>query len=231
MNLFGSSGKKYKRAAERALRTAEDIQDYQSEVELRRNLISNIRQERIARAQLEVGNYSTTARSSSAAGALANIDSSLAGEAYFSYASSDRAQRVQELNEYAQKMYKKYEKKQKNRATTMAIAGIAAGALTGGALGAAGLAGGLSTGMAAITGAQIGQGIGQIAANTGATDYGIQNILGGIGTGYSAYRINTIANALRARQGYYVAESINSTTGQVIPGTSQTISPIDFLGQ
>lgn len=228
-----SSGKKYKRRAENALRTAEDIQDYQSEQEFRRGLLSNIRQERIARAQLEVGNYSTVARSSSAEGAIANIDSSLAGETYFSYASSDRAQQIQDYQEYAQKQYKKYAKQQQKRSTAFSIAGIAAGALTGGALGAAGLLGTATAAGGAIAGAQIGQGLGQIAANTGqqATQIGIQNMLSGTGQGLQ------LSGALRKDKTMYETTSINPVTNQPIAGSQQYympnssygLTPINFL--
>lgn len=217
MGLF-SSGKKYKRAAERALRTAEDINDYQEQEEFRRSLISNIRQERLARAMLEVGNYSTTARSSSAEGALANIDSSLAGETYFSYASSDRAQRVQDLNEYATRMLKKYAKQQKKRAAAFSITGMIAGSAIGGFLG--GLPG-------AAVGGNIGQGIGQIASDTGYTQTmrGIQNILTGASQGYIA------ANMPELNKTKYAVSSLNTTTGQLYDTQYyRGATPLTFLG-
>lgn len=218
MGLFGSSGKKYKRAAERALRTAEDINDYQEQEEFRRSLISNIRQERLARAMLEVGNYSTTARSSSAEGALANIDSSLSGETYFSYASSDRAQRVQDLNEYAQKMYQKYQKKQRKRAAIGSIVGTAAGFAIGGYLGGY---------VGAAVGGNIGQGIGQIASDTGNTQTmrGIQNII----TGGTQWYIS--ANMPKKNHTLYAASSLNTTTGQLYNNQYyRGATPITFLG-
>lgn len=228
-----SSGKKYKRRAEQALRNAEDVQDYQSEQEFRRNLLSNIRQERIARAQLEVGNYSTVANSSSAAGALANIDSSLAGETYFSYASSDRAQQVHDYQKYAEKMYKKYQKQQKTRATAFAVTGMVAGAVAGGVLGAAGMLGATTTAGGAIAGAQIGQGLGQISANTGyeATQTGIQNTLSGVGQGLQ------LSGALRKNKTMYETTSIDPRTNQPIAGSQQYympnssygLTPINFL--
>lgn len=218
MGLFGSSGKKYKRAAEGALRTAEDIQDYQEQEEFRRSLISNIRQERLARAMLEVGNYSTTARSSSAEGALANIDSSLSGETYFSYASSDRAQRVQDLNEYAQNMYQKYQKKQQKRAAIGSIVGTVAGTVAGGFIGGP---------VGAAVGGNIGQGIGQIASGTGYTQTmrGIQNIITGGAQWYMA------ANMPELNKTKYAASSLNTTTGQLYDTQYyRGATPITFLG-
>lgn len=218
MGLF-SSGKKYKRAAEAALRQANAIADYQSEVEFRRQLLSNIRQERIARAQLEVGNYSTTARTSSQAGAIANIDSSLAGETDFAYSSSKRQQQMTDLTDYAQQMYNKYQKQTQRRATAFAVGGLAAGALTGGLLGVGTAVGGFG---GAIAGGQIGQGVGQVASNTGQWQTGIQNILSG---GSQIYMTNTIEDNYQKwlnmiRMNRYQLSSVDPATNQVIPGSS-----------
>ena len=174
-----SSGKKWKRRAEEQLKIANRIEDYQEDVEFRRNMLSNIRQNRIARGQLEVMNYSTTASTSSAAGALANLDSSLAGEAYYSYGTSDRMQQIQDHQQLAEKYYKKYQKQQQKRAGAFSIAGTIAGAALGAVTGGFGL--GLTAGMGAAAGGSIGQGIGQIAANTGITNtmQGVQNIMTG----------------------------------------------------
>ena len=213
MGLF-SSGKKHKRAAETYLRQANAIQDYQSEVEFRRQLLSNIRQERIARAQLEVGNYSTTARTSSAAGAIANIDSSLAGETDFAYSSSIRQQQITDLTNKAKQEYKKYQKQTQRRATAFAVGGLVAGALTGGL--------GWGTLGATVAGAQIGQGVGQIASNTGQWQTGIQNILSG---GSQIYLTNTIEDNYQKwlnmiRMNRYQLSSVDPATNQVIPGSS-----------
>lgn len=210
---FWSSGKKWKRRAESALNTVRDIQDYQSEVEFRRQLLSNIRQERIARAQLEVGNYSTTARTSSQQGALANIDSSLAGEADFSYSSSERQQQMTDLTRQAERYYKKYQKQQNRRAAAFSIGGLAAGALTGGVLG--GMSG-------AVYGAQIGQGIGQIVSGTGQWQQGIGNILSG---GTQIWSTNQVENNYQRylsmiRNNRYQLSSVDPQTNQIIPGST-----------
>ena len=189
MSVF-SSGKKWKRAADQAFQNARLIQDYQGDVEFRRQLLANIRQERIARAQLEADSYSTTARNSTDQGFIANLDSSLAGETYFAYGSSDRAKQIQNYQLQAQYYAKKYQKQQKTRATAFAVTGIAVGALTGGALGAAGMLGSLSAAQGAMMLGQMGQGIGQIASNTGQTQLGIQNILGSFGYGMNQNTAN-----------------------------------------
>lgn len=211
MSIF-SSGKKWKRAAEQALQNARRVQDYQSEVEFRRQMLSNIRQERMARAQLLQGNYSTTARTSSQQGALANIDSSLAGETYFAYASSDRAKQILDYQEKAQQYYKKYQKQTKTRAAAFGSAGTVVGAIAGGLIG--GPAG-------AVMGAQIGQGFGQIASGTGQTQQGIKNILDG-GTG--VWLLNQPDNNYQKylemiRMNRYELASVDPQTNQIIPGS------------
>lgn len=186
-----SSGSKYKHRAEGALASAQAIEAQQNDIEFRRSLLSNIRQERLARAVLESGNYSDDFSSSSAAGATAMIDSSLAGETIYSYETSKRMDQIKNYQDVAKENYKKYQKQQQKRATAYSITGMVAGAALGGigaaALGAgAATAGGAATGLGiakgAYLGAQIGQGVGQIASGTGQTQQGVQNILGGIGS-------------------------------------------------
>lgn len=217
-----SSGSKYKYAAQGALESARALTSAQNDAEFRRQLLSNIRQERIARAQLAAGNYSDDYTSSSAAGATANIDSSLAGESIYAYEASKRAEQIQNYQQSAVNYMKKYQKQQKTRATAFAVTGLALGAVTGGALGAAGMlgagVGGLSGG---IMGAQIGQGLGQVASGTGQWQQGIQNILSG-GTGI--YNLNSIESNYQKylsmiRNNRYELASVNPTSGQIIPGS------------
>jgi hypothetical protein len=230
MGLF-SSGSKYKYKAEGALASAKALTEQQSDIEFRRQLLSNIRQERLARAQLETGNYSDDFSSSSVAGATAMIDSSLAGESLYAYESSKRADQIQSYNEQAEYYNRKYQKAQKKKAITMSVVGMAAGALTGGALGAAGLIGGMTAASGAIAGSQIGQGIGQIASKTGQEQQGFKNLLGGIGFGYKStvnnrlleeYRTgNNTGGVVQTPEGYgkYETYGVNPATGGYIPNT------------
>ena len=214
MGLF-SPGSKWKRAAEAELRQAQNIEGVQRDVEFQRGLLSNIRQQRMAQAQLSLMNYSDTFTSSSASGASANIDSALAGEMTFSFDSSERMQSIQDHQQKAQEYMQKYAKQQKTRATAFAVTGIAAAVLTGGALGMAGIGAGATAAEAtaaagggalaqfgssawASLGAygSLGQGIGQIASGTGQTDIGIKNVLSGAGEAYSAYKGNEYKNQL-----------------------------------
>lgn len=209
------SGNKYRDRAEADLENAKAIEDAQSNVEFGRNLLANIRQERIARAQLELGNTSADYSSSSAAGAVANIDSSLAGEMRYSYETSHRAQKVVDLQESAQKNMKKYASKSQLRATVSSAVGTAVGATAGFLVGGP---------PGAIAGAQIGQGIGQIAADTGTqnTMQGIQNIISGASTGYEMNQFDGLLKTMDISKGLskYEVSSVNPQTNQIIPGST-----------
>jgi hypothetical protein len=219
-----SSGSKWKNAARGALAQAEALEDQQRDVEFQRGLLSNIRQQRIAQAQLSLMNYSASFTSSSAAGASANIDSALAGEMKYSYESSQRAEDIQDYQQAAQQYMKKYAKQQKTRAMAFAVTG----AVVGGALGAAAAAAGgiavMSTaGAAAVTaGATIGQGVGQMASNTGQFETGFSNVLNGLGQiGKMKSLVPDSGGTGGGTGNKYVTESISSYTGKPIAGSQQ----------
>lgn len=242
MSIY-SSGSKWKNAARGALASAQAIENTQSDIEFRRQLLANIRQERIARAQLESANYADEFASSSASGAVANIDSSLTGETLYGYETSKRMEQIQNYQQQAKNYMKKYAKQQKTRAMSFAVTGMVAGAALGalgaaafgagaigagaagsaiGAGGTAATATGLGIAKGAIMGAQIGQGIGQIASNTGQSQQGIQNILSG---GSQIYKMNSIESSYQKwlqmmRMNRYQLSSVDPATNQVIPGSS-----------
>lgn len=223
MGLF-SSGSKYKYKAEGALASAKALTEQQSDIEFRRQLLSNIRQERIARAQLEVGNYSDDFTSSSAAGATANVDSSLAGESLYAYESSKRADQIQSYNEQAEYYNRKYQKAQKKKSGVFSMVGGAVGSVVG-------FVGSGFNPAGAIAGWQIGQGLGQVASKTGQEQQGIQNILSGAGFGYRAYSNKKLLDEyknggstggiMQTPTGYgnYETYGVNPTTGRYIPNT------------
>lgn len=180
MSVF-SSGSKWKRAAQQAIMNAEELQEEQQEIDFGRAMLSNIRQQRIAQAQLTTANYSPSFTSTGAIGAASNINSALAGEAGYSYSTSLRQQRISDYQADAERYMKKYAKQQKRRGTAIQVAAIAASALTGGALGVA-LAGGVAAagaGAAALTGASIGGTLGSSVANfaTGNIEGGINGLI------------------------------------------------------
>ena len=177
MGVF-SSGNKWKAMAQQATASAEELQEEQQEIDFGRAMLSNIRQQRIAQAQLTTANYSPSFTSTGAIGAASNINSALAGEAGYSYSTSLRQQRISDYQADAERYMKKYAKQQKRRGQAIQVAAIAAAALTGGALGMVGLAGGLTATQAAVVGATVGGGIGK--AITG-------DVAGGVQAGINAY--------------------------------------------
>jgi hypothetical protein len=148
MGLF-SSGSKWKQAAREALASAQNIEDYQRDVEFQRGILSNIRQQRMAQAQLSLMNYSDSFTSSSAAGAQAMLDTGLSDVTRYSFETSQRMEEIQDYQQDAQQYMKKYAKQQKKKAAGFAVVGAVAGAVTGG------LGFGL---MGAAIGTQVGQG-------------------------------------------------------------------------
>ena len=185
MGLF-SSGDKYKDRAEKALNMAIDISEYQSNEDFKRGLLANIRQHRIASAQLDLLSYSDSFTSSSAAGAQAMLDTGLSDVTGYSYESSQRGQEITDYKQDYEKNIKKYQKQQQKRGTAFKVVGAVAGALTGG-LAAGAVAGGMSAATGAGLGMQIGGGLGQIASDTGQTSTGINNVIGGFSS-YLSYR-------------------------------------------
>lgn len=168
MGIF-SSGNKYRNAAQGLLAEATTLQNRQRDIDFGRQLLANIRQQRLQIAQARFQNVLANefSTSSSAAGAEAEVNSTLAGEVGYAYDTSIRAQRISDLTQQAQYYYKKYQKQQKTRATAIQGTAIVASAIAGGALGAvagAGVAGvGAATGAlkGAMLGSQVGSGIGK----------------------------------------------------------------------
>lgn len=119
---------------------ATNLQGQQRDIDFARNLLSNIRQERLARAQTEAYGYSDDTVSSSQQGALANIESALAGEMGYSYKSSERMEKIQNYQLAAQEQWKKYQKSIQKAGMAGQIVGTVAtvaGSIIGGPLGAA----------------------------------------------------------------------------------------------
>lgn len=210
MSVF-SSGSKWKRAAQQAIMNAEELQEEQQEIDFGRAMLSNIRQQRIAQAQLTTANYSPSFTSTGAIGAASNINSTLAGEAGYSYSTSLRQQRISDYQADAERYMKKYAKQQKKRGIAIQVTAIAAAALTGGALGLAGLAGGLTATQAAVVGATVGGGIGKAATG---------DVAGGIQMGISAASMGSnfaTANAQEAAM-----EGITDTAENAVDAASKS---------
>lgn len=246
MGLF-SSGSKWKNAAREALKSAQAIESTQRDIEAQRSLLANIRQHRLASAQLDLMNYSDNYTSSSDAGASAMLDTGLADINRYSFETSQRMEEIQDYQEKYKTYMKKYAKQQKKRATAFSVAAIAGTVLTGGALGvmgAAGTAAGSAGAASAAAGgsalAQFGagawsalgtygsiaQGAAQILSDTGQTETGISNIISGIGQNM---RLGKLESLLNANKTSYEVASVDPATGAVKDGTKSVLTYQDVI--
>lgn len=162
MSIFSvNKGAKSRAIQYEALAT--DLQGQQRDVDFGRVLLSNIRQERLARAQLRASSYSDDTVSSSGMGAVANIDSTLAGEMGYSYETSERAEKIQNYQQKAQAEWKKYQKsiqKAGMAGQIMGTVGSVVGAIAGTVI--------AGPGVGTAVGATLGSAVGG-AAGTGLT--------------------------------------------------------------
>lgn len=217
------SANKWKYRAQGALESARALTEQQSDIEFRRQLLSNIRQERIARAQLDSGNYSDDFTSSSAAGATANIDSSLAGETLYAYGSSKRLDQIQDYNQKAEYYNRKYQKGLQKKSGIYSVVGGTIGAVVG-------FVGSGFNPMGAVSGWQVGQGLGQVASRTGQTQLGIGNIISGAAQYYQSHQYDKVLEEYRSGSntggystpkgyGRYETYGVNPATNKYIPNT------------
>lgn len=150
-----------------------DLQNQQRDVDFGRQLLSNIRQQRLATEELNFANYSDVATSSSASNALANINSTLASEVGYAYDTGERQELIQDYAQAEQDAWEEYADSIKNSqlATTalVSVAGLATGGIAS-ALGA-GILGTMAAtavggGLATVGAATIGGG-GSVAGQAG----------------------------------------------------------------
>ena len=169
MAILGTGGK-YKNLGTQALLEATTLSRQQRDIDFGRELLQNIRQERIARSQILMGTQSDDVISTGAQGSLANIESSLAGEVGYAYETGKRLDRISALQEEAQRNFDRYAKVNKRNAAVGQVLGTAGavigsffgvpwiGAAVGSAIGtgltAAAGGGRAGTSSAAIAGAQ-----------------------------------------------------------------------------
>lgn len=171
-----------------------DLQNQQRDIDFGRQLLANIRQQRIASEELRFMNYSDTATTSSAAGAQAHINSTFADELGYAYDTGERRELMQDYAQKEQDYWEEYADsvKKSQMATTalVAVAGLATGgiasALGAGIMGtmAATAAGG---GLATVGAATLGGG-GSIAGQAGLQ----QTIKSTLSAGTNAYLGNII---------------------------------------
>lgn len=204
MSIFSvNKGAKSRALQYEALAT--DLTGKQRDIDFGRVLLSNIRQERIARAQLEASSYSDDTVSSSGIGAISNIDSALAGEMGYSYKTSERMEKIQNYQQQAQAEWKKYQKSIQKAGMAGQILGTVAttaGALVGGPLGAA-VGAAIGTGLtSAMGGGHVATGAALRSGITGTITAGIASAASGLqaaeaaDTGLKAYKTASGATVL-----------------------------------
>lgn len=129
MAILGTGGK-YKNLGTQALLEATTLSRQQRDIDFGRELLQNIRQERIARSQILMGTQSDDVISTGAQGSLANIESSLAGEIGYAYETGKRLDKISALQEEAQRNFDRYAKVNKRNAAVGQVLGTA-GAVIG----------------------------------------------------------------------------------------------------
>lgn len=110
-----------------------DLKNQQRDVDFGRQLLSNIRQHRLASEEIRFATSSDDYLTSSAAGAQANISSTLADEVGYAYDTGERQEQIQQYAQMEEDAWGDYyESVAKSQQATMAVAAV--GALAGGAL-------------------------------------------------------------------------------------------------
>lgn len=165
MSIF-SGGKKWGRRAKQLRVEAAQAQEDLEDLNFGRDLLANIRQQRLAAAQLRLmeGGASDVA-TTSYQGQMANVNTALASDYGYSVDVSNRAQAIERLQDTATRYEKKAAKMDKRAGVAGMAVAAAAGLLTGGAalaflpavgaLGAtvaAGVGGAAATGLVSATG-------------------------------------------------------------------------------
>lgn len=139
-----------------------DLKNQQRDVDFGRQLLSNIRQHRLASEQMRFDTYSDIGVSSSAASGQANLASTLASEVGYAYDTGVRQEKIQQYAQMEEDAWGEYyESVAKAQQATMAVAAV--GAIAGGMFLAPMLAGGLAAMGAGATTAAVGGAMGGAA--------------------------------------------------------------------
>lgn len=199
----------YKYRAEGAIREAEELVEIQQESDFGKNLLSNIRQYRIAKQRLEAYGDTDDITSSTTAGVVSNVKSTLAGEVGYAYETSNRAEQIQKLQTFAQQQMNKYSQQVKRASRNADI--VAYGAkIVGAAIGF--VVGGGPAGAAA--GWQIG---GMLAAPTtfvlGGDSVALKKNLGVSVASAASYGITSYLNAPVESGGTSSVGGLSSNSG------------------
>ena len=219
MSIF-SVNKAAKSRAQTAEAQAAQEQNTLQLMEFGRDLLQNIRQERMAQSQLAFSNYIEGVNTSSAAGAIANVQSGLASEVGYAYRYSQRLEDMQNYQRIATEQWEKYAKSVKKAKTNATIAVAAAGALTGGLAMAAG-GGALAVGLSSSIGSMIAAG--------GVTAIGNNSIAGNAAWSQA---LKTTANSMSsaAMQSFMTPAKTIDVTGTAASGGNVAFTNANYTG-
>lgn len=179
-----------------------DLKNQQRDVDFGRQLLSNIRQHRLASEQMRFDTYSDIGVTSSAAGGQANLASTLASEVGYAYDTGARQEKIQQYAQMEEDAWGEYyESVAKAQQATMAVAAVGAlaggmflGPMLAGALGGVmsstsatviGTMGGAAIGGLAGTGIGVAGGGGHVAGNAGLQQTLKSTISAGVNAGAS----------------------------------------------
>lgn len=187
-----------------------DLQNQQRDVDFGRQLLSNIRQHRLASEQMRFDTYSDIGVSSSAAGGQANLASALAGEVGYAYDTGVRQEQIQQYAQMEEDAWGDYyESVAKAQQATMAVAAV--GALAGGIFLAPMLAGGLvAAGVGSTTASVLGAMGGAAIGGLAGTGVGVAG--GGGHVAGQAGLKQTIKSTLSAGTNAAIGSALQSTT-------------------
>lgn len=194
MAILGTGGK-YKNLGTQALLEATTLSRQQRDIDFGRELLQNIRQERIARSQILMGTQSDDVISTGAQGSLANIESSLAGEIGYAYETGKRLDKISALQEEAQRNFDRYAKVNKRNAAVGQVLGTAGAVI-----------GSIIPGIGTVAGAAIG----------GAIGTGLTSAMGG-------GRAGTSSAAIAAAQ-TTATIAMSGAAGKATPGAEQGVN-------
>lgn len=244
MSVF-TGGKKWGRRAKQLRLEAAQAQGDLEDLNFGRELLANIRQQRLAASQLRMieggaSDVVTTAHQ----GQLANVNSALASDYGYSVDVSNRAQAIERMQETATRYEKKAAKMDKRAAMAGMGVAAAAGLLTGGAalaflpavgaLGAtvaAGVGGAAATGIISATGggrASVAGGIqGTMTAMSAIGSLGAA----GVGAGSSAGATGTVTEASGATTTVSYASEAGTATSTFTEVSPTVVSSAGTYGE
>lgn len=166
-----------------------DLQNQQRDVDFGRQLLANIRQQRLASEAIRFDTYSDIGVSSSAAGAQANLASTLASEVGYAYDTGERQEKIQRYAQMEEDAWGEYAKSVAKAGMAGKIVGTvttAVGSIVGGPIGAA-VGAAIGTGITQLMGGgHVATGAAVEAGVKGTISSGISEYLGSVFEGMQA---------------------------------------------